>query len=121
MASLAICSCQVQEIIDPTREPLPEAKIFTATIEDSTSGETKTSLDEHGNILWKQGDQISVFAGSTVNERYQITDDSDGKTTAVLNKVSGTVSESGKEIANNVAFYPYISSPSLSLYSSGYD
>lgn len=120
MATLAVCSCQVQEIIDPTRELLPEAKTFTATIEDNTSGETKTTLDENGNVLWKQGDQISVFAGSTVNERYQVTDDSDGKKAAVLNKVSETVSESGKEIANNVAFYPYISSPSLSLYSSGY-
>lgn len=115
LAILALAGCQMEEPEFITKN----SKHFTATIEDSRLGNgTKTSLDEQGNVRWKQGDQVSIFAGSTVNERYQVSDDSDGKTTAVLDKVSGTVSESGNEIANNVAFYPYVSSPSL--YGSGY-
>lgn len=120
LAAIAVCGCQVKEIDETISTFVQDNKAFFAIIEDTALGDTKTSLDADGNVLWKKGDQVSLFAGSKANERYQVSDDSDGKTLAVLNKVPGTVSESGNEIANNVAFYPYISSPSLSLYSSGY-
>lgn len=106
MAAAALCGCQKegQNIPDSNSKP------FIATIDDSFSGaETKTSLDSQGNVLWKKGDQISIFAGSTINEQWQVTDASDGKTAAGLNKVSGAGFNAGGEIDNNVAFYPYSS------------
>lgn len=115
--ALIISSCQVKEIMDNVLETAPETitetKVFTAIIEDSTSGDTKTSLDGSGNVLWKQGDQVSIFAASTVNEQYQVSDDSDGKTAATLNKVGGSGFVAGTEIDNNVAFYPYASTASI--------
>ena len=113
LAALAVCSCQVEEIneIAPesNQEVIREAKVFTAIIDDTTTPETRTSLDAEGNVLWKQGDQVSIFAGSTINEQYQVTDASDGKTAASLNKVSDPGFVAGTDIDHNIAFYPYVS------------
>ena len=120
LATFVAYGCQVKEVIENTQESQPEAKVFTAVIEDNTSGDTKTSLDGEGNVLWKQGDQVSIFAGSTVNEQYQVSDASDGKTAATLNKVDGGGFVAGTEIDNNVAFYPYASTAEIAKSGSNY-
>ena len=97
-----------------------DSKVFTAVIDDDFNAETKTSLDGEGNVLWKRGDQVSIFAGSTVNEQYQVSDASDGKTAASLNKVSGGGFVAGTEIDNNVAFYPYASTAEIAKSGSNY-
>ncbi len=100
LAALMACSCHEEElnvsILEPSR--------FTASIEDSYGGATKTSLDKDGNVLWAKGDQVSVFAGNTVNAQYQVTDESDGKTSASLTKVTSSEFTAGTEISNNVAY-----------------
>lgn len=107
MATLAVCSCQKVEKSDA----VSDCKVFTATMEEYTADaagvETKTSLDSYGNVLWKQGDQVSIFVGSTINERYQVTDASDGRTSASMYQVTSPGFVAGGEITNNVAFYPY--------------
>jgi hypothetical protein len=109
MAALVFCGCQEELEINGLA-----LKTFTASIEDSYSGgDTKTSLDGYGNVLWTKGDQVSVFDGSTVNVQYQVTDDSDGKTSASLNKVTSSGYTAGTEIGNNVAYYPYSSETEL--------
>ena len=126
LATLAITGCQAeleelipenneQEVI--TQEP---AKVFTAIVDDDFSGDTKTSLDGSGNVLWKQYDQVSIFAASTVNEQYQVSDDSDGKTAATLNKIPAGGFVAGTDIDNNVAFYPYASTASIAKSGSNY-
>lgn len=124
LAALAACSCQVVEVNesapDSTQEVIREAKVFTAIIDDTTTPETRTSLDAEGNVLWKQGDQVSIFAGSTVNEQYQVTDASDGKTAASLNKVGDYGFVAGTEIDNNVAFYPYVSTAAIAKSAGSY-
>lgn len=110
LATLAICSCQEEKLNISTLE----TSRFTASIEDNYSGGlTKTSLDEHGNVLWTKGDKVSIFAGNTVNEQYQVTDDSDGKTSASLDRVASSGFVAGSEIDNNVAYYPYASGISI--------
>ena len=86
LIALVVCGCQIKE----DGEFAPEGKPFTATMEAISDGaiDTKTSLDANGNVRWKQGDQVSLFAASTINERYQVTDESDGKTYASLYQVS---------------------------------
>ena len=124
LAAFAVCSCQVEEINETAKEStlevIKEAKVFTAIIDDTTSPETRTSLDAEGNVLWKQGDQVSVFAGNTVNEQYQVTDASDGKTAASLNKVGDSGFGAGTEIDNNVAFYPYVSTAAIAKSAGSY-
>lgn len=117
LAALMVCGCQKEDLNISVSEP----KTFTAAIEDNYSGgATKTSLDENGNVLWKRGDQVSVFAGSTINEQYQVTDGSDGKTSANLNRVSTPDFVAGGEIDNNVAYYPYSSSNVIAKSENGY-
>ena len=124
LAALAITGCQTEqevllpEDIDESEVVIQDAKVFTAIIEDDFSGATKTSLDGSGNVLWKLGDQVSVFPASTVNEQHQVTDASDGKTSAELNKISG--SGSGSALDNNVAFYPYASTASIAKSAGNY-
>ena len=114
LAAMAITGCQAElEVI--TQEP---SKEFTAIVDEDLNSETKTSLDGEGNVLWKRGDQVSIFAGSTVNEQYQVTADSDGKTAATLNKIGGFVA--GGEIDKNVAFYPYASAAEIAKSGSNY-
>ena len=124
LAALAVCSCQVEEIDETAKEStlevIKEAKVFTAIIDETTSPETRTSLDAEGNVLWKQGDQVSIFAGSTINEQYQVTDASDGKTAASLNKVSDPGFVAGTDIDHNVAFYPYVSTAAIAKSASSY-
>ena len=113
LTALAVCGCQVVEISETLSAVDPGARTFTAIIEDNASGGTRTSLDENGNVLWKTGDQVSIFEGSTINEQYQVSDDSDGKTSASLNKISGSGFVAGGEIENNVAFYPYAATATI--------
>ena len=110
LALTAIYGCQVNELVEVD----PESKSFTASTEDNC---TKTSLDDQGNVLFKQGDRMSIFVGSTINEQYQVTDDSDGKTSAALIKVTGNGFIAGGEIDNNIAFYPY--APAITIAKNG--
>ena len=118
MAVLALAGCQTKEL---DYAPQQESKHFTATIEDGfDGGDTRTYMDENGNVRWKQGDQVSIFAGSTVNEQHQVTDASDGKTAAEFNKVGGSGFVGGTDIDNNVAFYPYASTAEIAKSGSAY-
>ena len=121
LAILALTSCQAEmEDFNPENNDNIQAKVFTATIDDGFKGETKTSLNGEGNVLWKQYDQVSIFSGSTLNEHYQVSDASDGKTTATLIKIPEGGYVAGTEIGNNVAFYPYASSAELANSGSNY-
>lgn len=107
MAALAVCGCQKVEKGDTASAGKPFTATVEAMVDDAIAVETKTSLDSYGNVLWKQGDQVSIFAGSTINERYQVTDASEGRTAAAMYQVTSPGFVAGGEITNNVAFYPY--------------
>ena len=119
LAALVVSSCNVSEINDV----VSAGKVFTATTEeynnDAAGVETKTSLDSYGNVIWKQGDQVSIFAGSTINVHYQVTDASDGKTAAALNRVESPGFVAGGEIPNNVAYYPYAATTAIAKRNGG--
>ncbi|MBQ7254325.1 MAG: hypothetical protein IJS30_06605 [Bacteroidales bacterium] len=107
MAALAVCGCQKVEKGDTASAGKPFTATVEAMVDDAIAMETKTSLDSYGNVLWKQGDQVSIFAGSTINEHYQVTDASEGRTAAAFSRVESPGFVAGGEIPNNVAFYPY--------------
>lgn len=121
LAALTITGCQAELVVDEqegiSQEP---SKVFTATVEDDFGGDTKTSLNGSGNVLWRQYDQVSIFHASTVNEQYQVSDASDGKTSATLNPIPSGGFVAGTDIDNNVAFYPYASTATLAKDESNY-
>ena len=82
-----------------------EPKSFAAITEDSG---TRTVLSWI-NIHWTKGDKVSIFAGKTVNDKYQVTDESDGQSRADLYLVSNG-DNTDSELAANIAYYPYLPS-----------
>lgn len=121
LSVLAFWSCNSdQDIIVPKTTVIEDnGKPFIATTE-SYSPETKTSLN-NGNVLWKTGDQVSVFAASTINDQYQVTDGSNGKTSASLNKINPAGFVAGVDLDDNVAYYPYSASNEVAKNGSDYD
>ena len=115
--ALTLTACQNKGIEVLTQ---PRSKAFTAIVEESFTDGTKTSLDGEGNVLWEKGDQMSLFAGSTVNEQYQVSDESDGHTSASMYKVAGDGFVAGTDIDNNVGFYPYASTAEIAKSESNY-
>ena len=116
LALIVLAGCQVKEFEPEKLDIIPskDDNSFTAIIEDvDIDNETKTTLDNCGNVLWKQGDQVSIFAGSTINECYQVTDDSEGKTTASLSKLSENEHVADVDICNSIAIYPYATTAAI--------
>ncbi|MBR3745088.1 MAG: Ig-like domain-containing protein [Bacteroidales bacterium] len=123
LVALAISGCQKVEPDFTAFDNKKPAAVFSATmeaLEDDSPEQTKTSMDNEGNVRWKKGDQVSIFVGSSINEHYQVTDESDGKTAANLNRVEAPEFVGGVEIDNNVAFYPYSSTAAISKKSGSY-
>ena len=85
---------------------------FTGTTE-SYVHDTRTVMDEDMNVVWEQGDQVSIFVGKTLNQRFQVEDDCAGNTDGAFDQVSTPGFVSSTEIHNNVAYYPYSSSISV--------
>lgn len=115
-AMLLLASCQSDPIIDEAS--FAEAEFIAVT--EGFEAETKTTLSSDGRVLWKSGDQLSIFTGFTLNKQYQVNDASDGKTTAGFSSVnSGSSDEfyAGSDIPANVAYYPY--SPETEISRSG--
>ena len=104
-AIIALTSCQ--EELMPQQKPVADRvpSEFHGTIEEMDA--TKTYLDDFNNVRWAIGDQITIFAGNTLAERYQVTDDSHGKTSADFDYIRSSSFAGGSDITNNIAFYPY--------------
>lgn len=93
--------------------PAVDAPDFTAVAETFDES-TRTSMDEDRNILWSRGDQLAIFRGRTVADRYQVTDATAGTGQGTFSAVSTQDGAVSDDIAANVAFYPYMESLSCS-------
>ena len=107
MAALTGCQETIENVA-----PVAKAEVFEAVVEEFTA-DTKTSLTGLNNVVWSEGDNLAIFQGCSVADRYQVTDATagtgNGKFTIVSDnsgEVNGDFS-SGVEIATNIAFYPY--------------
>lgn len=117
-ASLVLfSSCQNDILVVDIDEQEP-VRTFTAGTE---SYGTKTYSDEEGNILWNAGDLISIFEASTVNEQYQVKDESAGSTSAELELVDSGDPGSGEPLDANIAYYPYSASVAVQTAVDGFD
>lgn len=75
-AALTLAACHKNAISEPS---LSEVDLY-ATIGDETS--TKTVMDENNNIRWSEGGQIVAFMRSSLSMKYQLAEESVGKTSA---------------------------------------
>ena len=62
------CSCQksIENINN-----VDEIEQFIAEIE-TISGKTKTAMDDNNNIVWTESDQLAIFQGYNIADRYQV-------------------------------------------------
>ena len=113
---IAIVSCQ--ENLEETVHSA-QATAFTAELEVFDAA-TKTSMDNLRNITWSENDQLAIFQGCSIADKYQVTDESVGTGNGSFTLVSdnsGDVNDdftSGVEIATNIALYPYSDNLSIS-------
>lgn len=82
-------------------------EVFYAEIDNND--QYRTILDENYNVLWTEGDQISIFKKSAVNSKYEVSSAAVGKTSGRFTNVSTGNDDftAGGELDQNVAFYPY--------------
>lgn len=92
-----------------------DAPVFTSSFEDyEFSGKTKTYVDNNVKLLWHKDDELSIFAGNSLNTKYKF----DGETGSNSGNFSivqippqfGT----GNTVSANYAVYPYSSYTKLS-------
>lgn len=105
---LAFCAlligCNVNEPIDIDRD------IFNASME-SFGNDTRTSLTVGLDVAWSEGDQLTIFRGNHLGDKYQIISQYAGKSYGDFELVeensAGDNFSSGTELPANVAIYPY--------------
>lgn len=105
---LAFCAlligCNVNEPINIERD------IFNASME-SFGNDTRTSLTAGLDVAWSEGDQLTIFRGNHLGDKYQIISQYAGKPYGDFELVEansiGDNFSSGTELPANVAIYPY--------------
>ena len=121
LSVLAICAalfgCQKNEI----SETLSSGDDLHATIEDVSS--TKTYMDADNNIRWSENDQIVAFMKTSLGLKYQVAEESVGKTSARFVKKTNGGSDDlygGTDWDHNVVYYPYSETVEAAKSGSGY-
>lgn len=104
---LLAAACQRQEF------PSVQENSFTGVIEQPATL-TKTYMDADRNVLWSEGDAVSIFEGSTLNRKYNVTSGF-GTAEGGFSYEAGDDSASGSELPANIAVYPYASTLECSL------
>ena len=102
--ALLASSCSEDELVKNQSSTSTEALKFTASFEQH---ESRTYIENGKLLRWTEEDQISLFAGNTLNRQYMFdgeTGDNAG-TFSLVNKPFGT----GNLLEHNYAVYPYAS------------
>ena len=107
MTAIMMIGCQVNEV---NSEMVSSDNAFTTEME-TFGDQTKTSMTSDLEVVWSKGDQLTIFRGSYLGNRYQIDDQFVGKPYGDFKLVgegsSGNDFSSGTELPANVAIYPY--------------
>lgn len=105
-----VSSCSQDDFQENAFLPTSEQVEFTACFEDTDS---RTYIEQNNetstyNLCWHQEDELSVFRGKTLNERFQFQGNS-GDKSGSFNSTSAqtTASYNTLEEATNYAYYPY--------------
>lgn len=110
---LLTISCSVQEP-DTKGVVTPGDDVFYATLESYAGPDTKVYVDEKIKMHWNEGDLISMFMKTTLNQEYRFegkTGDSAGTFKEVPSSSFGT----GNPLNYLCAVYPYKPNPSTKI------
>ena len=94
--ALASCESKIDLPGDIDVKPDPSAAVFTATTESAV---TKTALDDYYNVLWQNGDMITIMDGASHVGVYSTTSTT---TQGEFTKVSGDMADT----PSYTAYYP---------------
>ncbi len=100
VAVLSLVACSKNET-----SQFGSGRTFTVGTESYSTG-TKTSLGSNKEVLWSDGDLLSVWAGTDAQTEYRLSSGAgttSGSITAVGDEASGET-----DLSANVAVYPYI-------------
>ena len=101
---LAVSACQqVEPLMGPDDVKGPA---FTAQIEVFGAG-TKTSLAGGNSVVWSAADQLAIFQGTSVADKYHIDDACVGKDNGTFRIVEKGESAASGTFDANIALYPY--------------
>ncbi|MBQ2091648.1 MAG: hypothetical protein II473_00500 [Clostridia bacterium] len=84
---------------------------FSVSFEKAAEPGTKIFLNEDYKIRWNKDDRVSVFNKTSFNRQYSFTGE-DGASSGTIKKV-GTVFNTGVEISQVYAVYPYSAANSI--------
>jgi hypothetical protein len=105
-ASILLAAIGCRQIEPLVEQELSDGPEFTAHIEDFDVP-SKTSLANGSSVVWSAGDQVAIFQGTSVADRYQVMEDYVGTkngTFAIVAKAEGTPAS---RLQTNIALYPY--------------
>ena len=108
---LLAVSCSVQDLDIPSAAP-SEDDVFYASLESTSEPDTRVYIDENIKILWDEGDLISIFNKTTLNQKFMFAGET-GDNSGFFNRVSAP-SGTGSPLGYVCAVYPYQSATSMS-------
>lgn len=101
---LTIIGCQHDE---PMVEPeVAKEQEFTAKIEGFVAN-TKTQLANRNSVVWSKDDQIAIFQGASVADKYQVNDYCIGSMVGTFNIVTKVEATESVTFDTNIALYPF--------------
>lgn len=111
-SALFIIGCQ-EELINPTDNT--DSPVFLA-FSEPLDVQSKTIMDTDKKVTWSQGDQLAIFQGKSVADKFQISNETDGTNKGQFSLVGEPFSGGASENAalTNVALYPYMDGVSCS-------
>ena len=124
LSAVLLIGCEKSELGNQIVEVAGDQ--FTATIEQfDGSVSTKTSLSAQNTVLWSEDDELAIFQGATLADKYRVKQGTAGTPNGVFSFVAGSGGNvgddfvSGTEVPVNVAFYPYSEGLELSGITAG--
>ena len=113
LLAFAMQGCKKMDPMTDLESVIVSAEDFIAEAEDFGSL-TKTSLTSSRKVVWSEDDQIAIFQGSSLADRFQVSDESVGNSNGIFSFVGNPGVENGDYSAGtettletNVALYPY--------------
>ena len=105
--------CKKMDPMTDLDSVIVSAEDFIAEAEDFCP-QTKTSLATSRKVVWSEDDQIAIFQGSSLADRFQISEESAGNSNGVFSFLGNPGVENGDynagtetTLETNVALYPY--------------
>lgn len=106
VALAASVGCQREEpFVESENGQESSGPVFTAQVE-AFSTETRTGLDGN-SLVWSSADQLAIFQGRDIADKYQVEDESIGSRNGTFSIVANGEGISSVDFDANIAVYPY--------------